>query len=406
MRCGIFCSVLGLLVLSGLPAAGAGREPVPLNDYARLGQRFTANQPFSALSVIVPSWMDAEGGLTLTLWESPQRGRLIVQQVFTAIPDNAGIELLIPASQPPGVYYWEIGERTGQTRIGLYADRLDADTEDCAYVDGVPDPRRRFLFSTPVPPFAYTDPARMLAILDSGAPLVERQEACRLLAVMGGRDAIPVLARLLVDPQLSHLARYALEPMHEAAVDAAFRAALQTLTGALRVGVINSIGVRRDVKAVAPLSACLRDPDAAVAAAAAAALGRIGLPPPPRRWRRPCRRRRRASTPRSGMPAWTARHSSLPRGTGAGLEPSTTPSAARRPASPCAWRLCAAPSSPGGARRGWRCSSSSFAAPTRSRSAPRCGSPRTTCPGPRRPQPWPQACPRCLSTGKSPSRRH
>jgi hypothetical protein len=137
MRFGTMRVALGLLVLCGLYASGAEREAVPLNDYTRLGQRFTVTQPFSRLLVVVPSWMDAEGGLTLTLWESPQRGRQLAQQVFTAIPDNAEIELLLPRALPPGTYFWEVSERTGQTRVGLYADRLDTDEEDCAHIDGV-----------------------------------------------------------------------------------------------------------------------------------------------------------------------------------------------------------------------------------------------------------------------------
>ncbi len=268
--------VLGILALCGARFALAGREPVPLNDFSRLGQRFTVTQAFDGLSVTVPSWMDAEGGLSLTLWESPERRQQLARQVFTAIADNAGVELVFPRALAPGNYYWEVGERTGQTRVGLYADPLDADTEDCAYLDGVPSPRRRFLFSTAVPTLAYTDPAQMIAALAAGAPLAERQEACRLLAVMGGRDAVPALAALLGDDSLAHLARNALEGMPSSAVDATLRDALQTLGGPFRVGVINSIGVRRDPKAVRPLAACLCDPDAAVAAAASAALGRIG----------------------------------------------------------------------------------------------------------------------------------
>ena len=44
------------------------------------------------------------------------------------------------------------------------------------------------------------------------------------------------------------------------------------------VGVIGSIGVRRDAKAVGPLVRFLEDPDAEVARAAARALGKIATP--------------------------------------------------------------------------------------------------------------------------------
>jgi HEAT repeat protein len=72
------------------------------------------------------------------------------------------------------------------------------------------------------------------------------------------------------------MARYALEPIPDPAVDEALRDALGKLKGRPLVGVIISIGVRRDTKAVPALGKMLRDSDADVAQAAARALGRIG----------------------------------------------------------------------------------------------------------------------------------
>jgi HEAT repeat protein len=59
-------------------------------------------------------------------------------------------------------------------------------------------------------------------------------------------------------------------------VDEALRAALGTLKGRPLVGVIGSLGVRRDANAIEPLAGMLKDPDADVAQAAARALGKIG----------------------------------------------------------------------------------------------------------------------------------
>ncbi len=59
-------------------------------------------------------------------------------------------------------------------------------------------------------------------------------------------------------------------------VDDALRDALGKLKGRLLVGVIGSLGVRRDGRAVEPLSKMLANPDAVVARAAARALGKIG----------------------------------------------------------------------------------------------------------------------------------
>ena len=56
----------------------------------------------------------------------------------------------------------------------------------------------------------------------------------------------------------------------------ALRDALPKLSGNLKIGVISSIGGRRDSAAVAALSGLLADNDPAVARAAAIALGAIG----------------------------------------------------------------------------------------------------------------------------------
>jgi HEAT repeat protein len=82
----------------------------------------------------------------------------------------------------------------------------------------------------------------------------------------------------LDDEKLSHMARYGLEPIPDPTVDDALRDALDKLKGRPLVGVIGSLGVRRDAQAVAPLTALLKGPDATAAQAAARALGKIGTP--------------------------------------------------------------------------------------------------------------------------------
>lgn len=122
---------------------------------------------------------------------------------------------------------------------------------------------------------AQTDP---VAVLQSDAPLFEKNEACRLLSTSGNVDAIPVLETLLADESLSDMARYALEPMPGTEADAALRRALNTTSGKLKAGVVTSLGVRRDVSAVPEIIPLLNDEDGYVKEAAARTLGRIGAP--------------------------------------------------------------------------------------------------------------------------------
>ncbi len=116
----------------------------------------------------------------------------------------------------------------------------------------------------------------LIGVLKSDAAPGEKGLACKQLAVYGTKDAVPALAALLSDPDLASWARIALEVIPGSAPDAALRKAMGQLQGRLLVGAINSIGVRRDAKAVAELGKQLAGPDASVVSAAAVALGRIG----------------------------------------------------------------------------------------------------------------------------------
>ncbi len=124
-------------------------------------------------------------------------------------------------------------------------------------------------------------PARtreLVAVVQSGADLAARARALQQLAVVGNAEAVPVLAGLLADPQLGQYARDGLEQMPDAAAAEALRAALDRLEGRALIGVINSLGVRRDAAAVPALGRLALDPSSPVAAPAMLALGRIGTP--------------------------------------------------------------------------------------------------------------------------------
>ena len=118
--------------------------------------------------------------------------------------------------------------------------------------------------------------AKLIAVLKSDASHKDKADACRMLSRVGTKQAVPTLAALLGDEKLAHMARYALEPIPDACVDVALRAAAGKLKGPRLVGVIGSIGVRRDAQAVQMLARLLGDADADVAQAAARAMGKIG----------------------------------------------------------------------------------------------------------------------------------
>jgi len=123
---------------------------------------------------------------------------------------------------------------------------------------------------------SFAQEAELLAVLRSDATLQEKSAACRQLARIATKEAVPTLAALLGDEKLSHMARYALETIRDPSVDDALRDALGRVQGPPRLGVIGSLGARRDAKAVDALAELLQGTDAA--GAAARALGSIGTP--------------------------------------------------------------------------------------------------------------------------------
>ena len=133
-------------------------------------------------------------------------------------------------------------------------------------------------FGQTVVPATKQEVDKLVAVIKSNAELKEKMDACRLLSIVGTKEAIAPLAALLGDEQLSHMARYGLEPIPDPAVDEALRNALGKVKGRPLVGVIGSIGVRRDAQAVQPLMEILMNSEVNPEAKCAAlrALGRIG----------------------------------------------------------------------------------------------------------------------------------
>src|SRR5262245_28618219 len=117
---------------------------------------------------------------------------------------------------------------------------------------------------------------RLIAALKDEISRDARGYLCRKLAVVGTAAAVPALAAFLDDEQSSHMARFALERIPAPEASQALRGALGRISGKLKIGVISSLGCRRDPASVAALSPLLRDNDPAIARAATLALGAIG----------------------------------------------------------------------------------------------------------------------------------
>ena len=120
--------------------------------------------------------------------------------------------------------------------------------------------------------------ASLVAVLKGEGTRDGKDYACRVLRIIGTADSVPPLAALLGEKDHSHMSRYALQSIPAPEAVAALRDALGKLKGPLLIGVIGSLGCRRDGESAAAVAALLGDEDKAVAAAAAQALGSIGTP--------------------------------------------------------------------------------------------------------------------------------
>jgi HEAT repeat protein len=115
---------------------------------------------------------------------------------------------------------------------------------------------------------------RLTAVLGAGPSRAAKEYACRKLSMIGTAGAVPALAALLPDKDHSHMARFALERIGGPEAADALRRGLDGVAGDLRIGMISSLGARRDVASVPALTKLLAG-DEKVAVAAAEALGML-----------------------------------------------------------------------------------------------------------------------------------
>jgi HEAT repeat protein len=114
-----------------------------------------------------------------------------------------------------------------------------------------------------------------ISILKTGTADAKRF-ACRQLWMAGSDRSLDSLAALLADEAMSDAARFALERMTSPAAGKVLRAGLASARGRALIGIVDSLGHRRDKEALPLLLPLLSDRDAAVAAAAGWAAGNIG----------------------------------------------------------------------------------------------------------------------------------
>ncbi len=105
----------------------------------------------------------------------------------------------------------------------------------------------------------------LIAALQADGDYMTHLAAFRGLRQVGTEKSIPVVTGFLHDAKKSHLARYVLEGMPGDAASKALRNSLAGATPEVTAGLVSSIGVRRDLEALALLTPLINHEDAQVA---------------------------------------------------------------------------------------------------------------------------------------------
>ncbi|MFC2124820.1 HEAT repeat domain-containing protein [Bacteroidota bacterium] len=116
----------------------------------------------------------------------------------------------------------------------------------------------------------------MIEFLQSDATMEGKQYICKQIGLIGSKQSVPVLSKMLLDISAFNMALLALEPINDKEVDKALIKALSKTKGITKTGIINSLGVRKTPEAVNPLSKLIFDKDHLISSSSIAALGKIG----------------------------------------------------------------------------------------------------------------------------------
>jgi HEAT repeat protein len=116
---------------------------------------------------------------------------------------------------------------------------------------------------------------QFLAFLQSDATLAGKQFICRKLSLVGSKASVGILSGMLSDERTFDMALYALTRIPSPTVDTVLRNKISGMKNRMRIGLVNTLGYRRDPKSVKILSGLIHE-DAETAEAALSALGHIG----------------------------------------------------------------------------------------------------------------------------------
>jgi len=132
--------------------------------------------------------------------------------------------------------------------------------------------------SLPLTAIRLVEERLLLVLKDPKASVPGKRFVLKLLRRIGSKACVPVVARYLTDPVLSHMARLTLQGLPYGEVDAALHQALGKADYRQKIGIITTLADRGDRNAASLLAPLAASRNRELAEAAISALGRIGGP--------------------------------------------------------------------------------------------------------------------------------
>ena len=115
----------------------------------------------------------------------------------------------------------------------------------------------------------------IIKFLKSDASLASKRFVGQQLSIIGSKNSIPVLSKMLLNFETADIALYPLERIPGKEASAALIGQLESDNKTIRIGCINALGIRQCKSSVPKIVELLEDKDQEVAISAASALGAI-----------------------------------------------------------------------------------------------------------------------------------
>lgn len=125
------------------------------------------------------------------------------------------------------------------------------------------------------PDMCKTVEKQFIAFLESEATFASKQFICRKLSLVGSEASVSTLSKMLEEEETYDMALFALTRIPSKKVNHVLRKMLSKSHGRMKIGLVNTLGIRRDTQSVEELAELITDQDPEMSIAALSALGSI-----------------------------------------------------------------------------------------------------------------------------------